>query len=208
MSNKDPLSLIESRALEGEREDNLLVHACHSILPILYPSQFFLSFFSPPFLSQCLLICCDFLLEIAITIFVIMMTPIVHGKVPLYNVCHDRILLFQPLTTFVWFGCPWRSLTDVLVTQPPPFTCAGHATKQRRVFCLFACRDTFICYGVNALFLPIPRRMHLVVTTHPYFLQVVRYPNRIFSPKKPEQEPQNRFFLLPTARSCPLTFDS
>ena len=63
-------SLVESRALEGERGQP--ISAC---LPFCTPHSLFflifLSFFSLPFLSPCLLICCDSLLEVAITVFVI-----------------------------------------------------------------------------------------------------------------------------------------
>ena len=58
-----------------------------------------------------------------------------------------------------------------------------------------------------SLSLPIPYGMHLVVPAHSYFLWVVCHPNRTFPPKEPEQEPQNRFSPLPTARLCPLTSD-
>ena len=46
--------------------------------------------------------------------------------------------------------------------------------------------------------------MHLVIPTHPYFFLAVCHPSRTFPPKKPEQEPQNRFSPLPTAKPCPL----
>lgn len=49
--------------------------------------------------------------------------------------------------------------------------------------------------------------MHLVVLTHPFFFWVVCHPSRTFLPKKPEQEPQNRFFPLITTKPCPLTSD-
>ena len=83
-------------------------------------------------------------------------------------------------------------------------------TRQRRLFYLFVCRDILTRYGVGALSLPIPHGMHLVVPTHPYFFLAVCHPSRTFPPKKPEQEPQNRFSPLSTARPChllPLTHD-
>ena len=55
------------------------------------------------------------------------------------------------------------------------------------------------------LSLSIPHGMHLAVPTHPYFFWAVCHPSRIFPPEEPEQESQNRFFPLPTARPCPLT---
>ena len=77
----------------------------------------------------------------------------VHSKSPLYSACRDWILLFQPLTTFVWPGCPCQPFTGLPVTQPPPppLICAGRATRQKRLFCLFACRGTLICYDVSDL---------------------------------------------------------
>ena len=83
---------------------------------------------------------------------IVMVIPFsVHGKGPLYSACHDWILLFQPLTTFVWSKCPCRPLTSLPVAQPPSLTCANRATRQKRLFCLFACRGTLICYDVSAL---------------------------------------------------------
>ena len=74
-----------------------------------------------------------------------------------YSACRDRILLFYPLTSFVWFGC----------TSRPPLVClcATPITRQRRVFCLFVYRGTLSCYGLGSFSLPIPHGMHLVVPT-------------------------------------------
>ena len=52
--------------------------------------------------------------------------------------------------------------------------------------------------------------MHLVISTHLYFFWVVSHLSRTLPPKESEQEPQNRFSLLPTARPyhfLPLTND-
>ena len=198
MSNEDSLSLIESRALKGG--NNLLVHVGHSklsVFPFFLFSSFSFSVFT--YLLRFSPRCCYYRVRDA---------PLtVHGKGPLYSACYDRILPFQPLTTFVQSGCSCRPLTDLLVTQPPPFICAGRATRQRRLFCLFACRGTLICYGVAALSLPIPHGMHLVVPAHLCFLQVVCHSSKTFPPKEPEQKTQNRFSLFPIARPCPLTSD-
>ena len=120
------------------------------------------------------------------------------------------LLLFQLLTAFVWFRCPYRPL---LVCQPlsqhhlfvlvVPFL----ITRQRRLFCSFICCGTLTCYGMGALSPFVPYDMHLVVPTHPYFFWVVCHPNRIFPPKELEQEPQNRFSHLPTAKPYSLTSD-
>ena len=81
-------------------------------------------------------------------------------------------------------------------------------TRQRRLFCSLVCRDTLTCYGVGALSLPIPYGIHLVVPTHSYFFWVICHLSRTFFPKELEQEPQNRFSPIPTARPYPLTSDS
>ena len=68
----------------------------------------------------------------------------------------------------------------------------------------------FLSATVWVFSLPIPYGMHLVVRVHPYFFWVVCHPSRIFSPKEPEQEPQNRLSPLPTAKPyplLPLTYD-
>ena len=134
--------------------------------------------------------------------------PAMHSKGPLYSACYDWFLLFQPLTAFVWFGCPCRPpLVCQLLSQHhlPVLTVPLPITRQRRLFCLFVRRGTLTCYGVGALFLSIPHGMHLVIPTHPYFFWVVCHPSKTSPPKEPEQEPQNRFSPLPSARPCPLT---
>ena len=158
------------------------------------------------FFSQCLLLCCDSLVEVIITVIVIPLT--VHGKDPLYNTCRDQLLLFQPLTTFVWAKCPCRSpLVCKLPSHHylPVLAVPFLITRQRRLFCLFVCHDTLTCYGVGALSLFIPHGMNLVVPTHPYFFWAVCYPSKTFPLKEPEYKPQNRFSPLTTARLCPLT---
>ena len=131
-------------------------------------------------------------------------SPAMHNKAPFYSARRDRILPFQPLTTFFWSGCPCRPLTGLSIAQPPPLTCAGRDTRQRMLFCLFTCRATV---WVHSLSLPIPHGMHLVVPAHPCFLWVVCHPSRTYPLKEPEQEPQNRFSPLPTAWPCLLTSD-
>ena len=72
---------------------------------------------------------------------------------PLYRTCRDWYLLFQPLTAFVWCGCPCRPLTSrqlfnyhhlLVLAVLPPFA------RQRRLFCLFACRGFSTHYSVCA----------------------------------------------------------
>ena len=68
----------------------------------------------------------------------------------------------------------------------------------------------FLSATVWVFSLPIPHGMHLVVTNHPYFFWVICHPNRTFTPKELEQEPQNKLSPLPTTRPyhlLPLTHD-
>ena len=103
------------------------------------------------------------------------------------------------LLCLVWVCLPTTRGPSALAMPLP-------ITRQRKLFCLFFCRGTLTCYGVGAL--SIPHGMHLVVQTHLYFFWTVCHPSRTFPPKESEQEPQNRFSPLPTARPCPLTSDS
>ena len=86
MSNEDPLSLIESRASEGERGPT------YWCIPAILSSLFFLCF--PFFLSQCSLLCYDFFPRDYYYHDCDPPPSAVHGKGPLYSVCRDRILLF------------------------------------------------------------------------------------------------------------------
>ena len=74
-------------AFGGKEGINLLVHAYHFI------SLFSFIIFNFSFLfllfSQCLLLCCDSLLEVTITMIVIPPPSTVHDKGLLYNAYHD-----------------------------------------------------------------------------------------------------------------------
>ena len=126
-----------------------MVHACHSkffvflFLSFLLLSFLFILFY---FLSFSMLtsgLC--FSLEIPIT--VIFRIPLLSAQQGvLYRVYHDWYLLFYPLTTFVWCGCPCRPLTsrqwfshNHLLVLAVPLSSA----RQRRLFYLFACYDFF-----------------------------------------------------------------
>ena len=205
---------IESKAIEGERRST---YWCMSAI---LDSVFF--FFSPPyFLLFFYFVLLPFLLN---AYFWVMVFPrnsyycdsespsqcIARG--PLDRACCDQYLLFQPLTAFVQCGClcqPFsgrqlfsRHHLPVLVVPLP-------SAKQRRLFYLFACRGFSTRYNVCALSLSIPHGMHLVVLTHLYFFQVACHPNRIFPPKEPKQEHQNRFFPSSHRQTIPsLTSES
>ena len=211
-AQKNPQLLAESKTVRGRERTTYWCMLAILYFPFSILSSFFLSFFSLPFLSQCLLVCCDSLLEVAITVFVIVILPLptVHGRGPLYNACCDQILLFQLLTTFVWSGCPCRPLTGLPVAQPPPLTCAGRATRQRRLFCLFVCRDILTYYGVGALSLSLSlmactQWFQLILTS---FGQYV-IPARHFPQKSLSRNPKIGFPLsLPLDYALlPLTYD-
>ena len=74
-----------------------------------------------------------------------------------------------------------------------------HQTKKIILFVCLSWHSYLLRCGCS-LSLPIPHGMHLVVPTHPCFFWALCHPNRTFSSKKLEQEPQ-------TAKSCFLTSD-
>ena len=91
-AQKNHLPLIEGMAFREREVINLLVHACHSIslfsFVISNVSFLFL------FFSQCLLLCCDSLLEVTITVIV-----------PLLLLGTTRVLYIAPaVTSFYYFG--------------------------------------------------------------------------------------------------------
>ena len=131
------------------------MHACHPISLFFHYSSFFFLF--SLFFSQSLLMCCDSLLE----------APIVVLMIP-HCAQQRSFIYYLPLLTFTIlafnYSClVWVSLstiTGLSAIQPPPLTCAGHATpitRQRRLFCLLAHRGILTCYP------------YLVIPTHPYF---------------------------------------
>ena len=156
--NTNLLSFIESKAIKGERRST------YQCMPAVLNSLFFFFFFSRYFLlffffcftsfpSQCLLLGYGFSQKfLLLQFFQSFIQYIARG--PLYRACRDQYLLFQPLTAFIWCGCPYRPLTGrqlfnhhhlpVLVVSLP-------SARQRRLFCLFACRGFSTCYSVCAL---------------------------------------------------------
>ena len=81
--------------------------------------------------------------------------------------------------------------------------CHSPSLEKRKLFCLFVCRDTLSCYGVDPFSLPIPHGMYLVVPTQFCFFWVVCHPSRTLPPKEFEQESQNRFFPSPHHQTIP-----
>ena len=126
------------------------MHAC--ILFSLFstvPSFSFLSFsfpsFSFLFLPRVFLFCCDTFLEIVIIVFFLVV--ILFFLFP--PLCTAKLLFIVPtMIEFYHLNLeqPFFSLgvlaDHLLVCQPPPLTCDGHDTRQRRLFCLFTCHAT------------------------------------------------------------------
>ena len=59
-----------------------------------------------------------------------------------YSVCYDQILLFCPLTTFVWSGCTCR----------PPLVHLHHPPQlqtKKKLFYLLVCHGALSCHGVG-----------------------------------------------------------
>ena len=93
-ANNNPLPSIESRAFRGREGINLLVHAYHSISLLSFVISSFPFLFLFLFFSQCLLLCCDFLLEVTITVIVL---------IPL--LCTAKVLYIMPtMTGFYYFS--------------------------------------------------------------------------------------------------------
>ena len=144
---------IESKAIEGERRST------YQCMPAILNSLFFLSlvlsflFFSfTSFPSQRLLLGYGFFPENLITM--IFKSPFqCTARGLLYRACCDWYLLFQPLTTFVWCGCPCQPLTGRQLFSHhhlPMLAVPLPSIRQRRLFCLFACHGFSTRYDVCA----------------------------------------------------------
>ena len=129
-----------------------------------------------------------------------------HGEGPLNTACCDwffTILAFNyfcldlgVLLDYHWFvNCPAITTYLCWLRHSPS------SDKEDYFVCLFTV--AFLSTIVWVFSLAIPHGMHLVVQTHPYFFWVVCHPSKTFPLKEPEQEPQNRLSLLPTARPYP-----
>ena len=93
-AQKNHLPLIEGMAFREREVINLLVHACHSIslFSFVISNVSFLFLFL--FFSQCLLLCCDSLLEVTITVIV-----------PLLLLGTARVLyIMHAMTGFYYFS--------------------------------------------------------------------------------------------------------
>ena len=148
MFNNGSFSLIESRTLRGREGINLLVHACHSnSLSFFFPSFLIFSFFLSFFLSYSLFLFPSFQVFNTIVLPLVVVVVPVHDKGLFYSTCHDWILLFEPLTTFVWSGCTCRPPLVRLCATP---YCQ---TKENYFVCLSAVTPFPATVWVPSLFL-------------------------------------------------------
>ena len=58
--------------------------------------------------------------------------PLYIAMASFYSACHDQVLQFEPLTTFIWSGCTYRSPLVHLCATP------RHQTKENYFVCLSA----------------------------------------------------------------------
>ena len=126
----------------------------------------------------------------------------------LYRAYRSWYLLFQPLTVFVWCRCPCRPLIGcqwfshhylTVLAVPLP------STKQRRLFCLFACCGFF--YPLQCVC-----SLSLSLTACTWWFQLILasfgwyvIPTGHFPQKSLSKNPIIGFFSLPTTRPCSLT---
>ena len=94
-----------------------------------------------------------FFLEIPINVIFLLSPLQCTARGPLYGACRDWYLLFYPLTTFVWCGCPCQPLTGRQLFSHhhlPMLAVPLPSIRQRRLFCLFACHGFSTRYDVCA----------------------------------------------------------
>ena len=123
----------ESRTLRGREGINLLVHACRSnslsfFFPplLIFPFLIFLSFF----LFFLILVFCFLVFKFLIPSCLCCCSFLYTARAFFYSACRDRVLLFQPLTTFVQSGCTCRPPLVRLCATP------HHQTKENYFVCL------------------------------------------------------------------------
>ena len=156
---KEPLlPLADGMILRGREENNLLVHACQT------NSLFFLFLFLSFFLSVFSLIFSFFSFSLFSILWFLSdgcyygscLSPLRMVKAPFYSTCRGRILLFQPLTTFVWSGCTWWPPLDRLCATP------HHQKKRTILFVSLPWHPFLLRCGFS---LPILHGMHLMAPT-------------------------------------------
>ena len=160
---------------------------------------FLLSFIS--FLFPCFLFCdsSQMVVTVVLASFSFFL-PLLHtAKAPFFNACSGQILLFQPFTTFVQSGCTCRPPLDRLCATP------HHQTKRTILFVSLPQHPFLLLCGF--LLSPYPSWHAPSGFSSVLPILVVCHLNRTLPPKEPQQEPQNRFSLLPTTKPYPFTFD-
>ena len=182
--------------LRGREGNNLLVHACRTnslflfsfflcfpFFSLIFPFFFFLSLFSVfpfifPFSSFFLVTPCFYFLIFKFSIissYSPSLLLLYTAMASFYSGCHDWILLFQPLTTFVWSGCTYR----------PPHLCATlhHQTKRTILFVSLPWHPLPTTVWVPSLSLSLMACTQWPSSALPIW--VVCHPNRTLPPKEP-----------------------
>ena len=123
----------------GKRES---IYRCMLTILILTLFSFWLFSFFPSHSFLFLFPGFSFQIPISQSRFPFFSPPSVHGKTLFYSACRDRILLFYPLTSFIWFGCISQPSLFCLCTTP------HHQTKKGILFAwlswhLFLLRSRF-----------------------------------------------------------------
>ena len=156
---------------------------------------FLLSFIS--FLFPCFLFCDSS--QVVVTVVLALFLLLCIARAPFYSAYHGRILLFQPLTTFVWSWC---------TCQPPlDHLCATlhHQTKRTILFVSLSWHPFLLLCG--CLLSPYPSWHASSGSNLALLIWAVCHPSRILPPKEPWQKPQNKFSPFPTNKPYPLTSD-
>ena len=140
--------LDREQCFRGREGINLLVHACHSMLSIFYSFFLILPFFSFHFSFS---VFCLFLLWFSLRFlllcswfFFLFFPPRAwQGSLIRCLSWLDFTILAFNYLCLVWVYLPTITSSSVLAAPLP-------ITRQRRLFCLFVCRDTLTYCGVSA----------------------------------------------------------
>ena len=147
----------EDRILREREGKNLLVHACQTnSLFFLFFFSFFLCFHFSSYFYFFLFLSCyslflfpDFQVFNPLLFLSSLFLFLYTTRASFYSACRDWILLFQPLTTFVWSGCTCRPLLDRLCAT------LRHQTKRTILFISLPWHTFFATVWVSSLSLSL-----------------------------------------------------
>ena len=135
-----------ARFHEGERES---IYRCMPTILILTLFFFFWLFsFLPSHLLLFLFPGFSFQIPISSLRFLFFSPPLFTARPSFYSAYHDRILLFQPLTSFVWSGCTGRPSLFRLCATP-------HYQTKKGIFVCLAAVAPLSCYGLGSFSLSL-----------------------------------------------------